>query len=209
MKKIYVYLISTQFRTGKAIRVLTGNTYNHVAISFKPDTKLLYSYARYRYREPLSAGFGIEYTDRYYGIDEMADIKVYEYEVTDDHYNRIIKNLGYYIENQKSTKYNYLDILGYPFKKHLKLGLTHTCLSFALELLEINDVFTIGQFEKALSKNKVLYEGPLDRFESTPTSGDIDFFENRGGTRIFAAAARSLGILLERAMKKLVFAIIY
>ena len=64
MKNIYIMLIETQFRTGKMIRFLTRNTYNHVAISFEPNTNLLYSYARYRYNEPLSAGFGIEYTDR-------------------------------------------------------------------------------------------------------------------------------------------------
>ncbi len=206
MKKIYIFMFQTQFKTGKTIRMLTRNKYNHVCLSFEPNTKKLYSYSRYRYGEPLYAGFGIEDTDRYYGVDNMSDIKVYWYEVEDSHYERIQKAVDFYVENQSRTVYNFFDIVTYPFKKHIKLDLTHTCISFVLEMLERDDVHTIGQFEKSLPEGSVIYEGRLDVFEhGCPTKGDIDFYEKRSCRTAIGASLLTICSLCTIAVKKIVY----
>lgn len=177
MQKIYIFFLATDFKIGKAIRILTHNQYNHVAFSFSPSTQTLYSYARYRYHEPLLSGFGVEYTDRYEQTPGVF-VKVCAYPVTDAHYQRIQQRIAYYEALQEKTRYNFFDVLLYPLCHHVKLEYTHTCISFILELLERTDLHTIGQLRKAL-EDCALYEGPLSEFEQQASRGEIDFFEKR------------------------------
>ena len=203
MKDVYVFFIATQFGTGRAIQLLTRNKYSHVALSFAPDTRVLYSYARYRYHEPLLSGFGIEYTDRYALYRRPADIRVCRCPVTDDHYARILTRLEQYARLQGSTRYNFFDVLAYPFHRHVELELTHTCLSFLLELLEMPDIHTIAALERRLDAC-VLYEGPLSDFEVAPTSGPIDFYERRPRRQVAAESGRELVRLSASLVRKLV-----
>lgn len=176
MPKVYVLFIASPFRTGRAIRLLTNNKYNHVALSLTPDTQRLYAFSRYRYREPLLSGFGIEYTDRYEPY--QVDIKVCEIPVTDEQLASIKRRLRLYEMFREKTRYNFMDIVAYPFHKHIDIRLTHTCISFVLELLRLTDVHTIGGLEKKLTGSDV-YEGRLSAFEKTATHGPVDFFERR------------------------------
>lgn len=203
MKNIYVFFFATQFKTGKAIRLMTRNQYSHVALSFGPDTQMLYSYARYRYHEPLISGFGIEYTDRYSNYGQTVDIKVCEVPVSDELYDRIQRKIEYYKENQSSTRYNFFDVIAYPFSRHVELEYAHTCISFLLELLEIQDVHTISQLEKKLA-DEVIYEGSLQGFESCPSQSPIDFFERRGRRLVYAQSAQVFLILTLSLIKKMI-----
>lgn len=207
MKKIYIAFLQTQFATGKTIRFLTRNTYNHVCISFEPSTKEMYSYARYNYHEPFLAGFGVEYTDRYYEIEEMSCIKMCEYPVEDDHYERIKEAISYYKQNIEKTRYNFLDVIMYPFQRHINLMLTHTCISFVLELLERNDVHTIGQLEKSLPESSIIYEGRLDEFENfSPSRSDQDFYEKHSRRAVIGASVLVLGGLFASVAKEALIA---
>lgn len=203
MKNIYVFFFATQFRTGKVIRMMTRNHYSHVALSFDPSTQVLYSYARYRYHEPLISGFGIEYTDRYADSDKSVDIRVCEVAVSDEHFERIKRRIALYQENQSATRYNFFDVLAYPFNRHVELAFTHTCISFLLELVEMPDVHTISQLERKLA-GSVVYEGPLQSFESQPTSGPVDFFERRGRLLVCTRSAQVMLILTASLIKKLI-----
>ena len=194
MKKVYVFFIATEFKTGKAIRLLTRNTYNHVAFSFDKNGSVLYSYARYRYHEPLLSGFGIEYTDRYQNTCDNVKIKVCEYCVSDAHYERIQWKINHYSENQDKTRYNFIDVVGYPFKFHLNIRYHHTCISFLLELLERRDVHTIGALERKLRANTI-YEGTVGEFFSQVSSGEIDFYEKRRKSLICKETLKNVAYL--------------
>ncbi|NCB51404.1 MAG: hypothetical protein EOM54_05925 [Clostridia bacterium] len=203
MKNIYVFFFATQYKTGKAIRLMTRNRYSHVALSFDPDTQALYSYARYRYHEPLISGFGIEYTDRYAAFGQTVDIKVCEVPVYDELYARILQKIEFYKENQSSTRYNFVDVLTYPFSRHVELEYTHTCISFLAELLEMQDIHTIPQLEKKFAA-QVVYEGPLHEFESCPSQNPIDFFEKRRRSVVYAQSAHVFLILTVSLIKKMI-----
>lgn len=191
MKNIYVFFIATEFKTGKAIRLLTRGKYNHVAFSFSPSISKLYSYSRYRYYEPLISGFGIEYTDRYTYTREDVKIKVCKYEISDEHYNRIKEKIELYSIKEDETQYNFLDLITYPFNVHIDMEYTHTCISFLLDLLEINNIHTIGQLEKKIGDNTV-YEGKLWDYEQTITKGPKDFFERRGRVTVYKESGKLL-----------------
>lgn len=191
MPKVYVFFIATEFKTGKAIRLLTRRDYNHVAFSFRPDGGVLYSYARYRYHEPMLSGFGVEYTDRYALDADRVGLRVCELEVSEQHIERIHARLARYAAVRDSTRYNFLDLLVYPFHRHVRLEYTHTCISFLLELLELGQVHTIGQLENLLAENTI-FKGLLADYFPVLTHGPVDFFERRPRRMVAAASGRVL-----------------
>ncbi|MEG1633399.1 MAG: hypothetical protein RR314_05045 [Oscillospiraceae bacterium] len=203
MKDIYIFFFETQFGAGRMIRFITRNKFSHVALSFDPDTAELYSYARYRYHEPILSGFGIEATDRYARFGKPMDIKVCRIPVTDEHYARITRHLEEYTENQSRTRYNFFDVLAYPFHRHIELELCHTCLSFMLELLEIDDLHSINELEHRLEGNEI-YEGKLSAFEHAPSVSEIDFFERRGRPYVYSRSGLTLLTLTFSLVKKYV-----
>ncbi len=178
MKTVYVFFIATEFKIGKAIRLATHNRYNHVALSFEPTARELYSYSRYRYYEPLLSGFGIEYTDRYRTTADAVKVRVCEYRVSDELYARIKERIALYTEKKSETQYNFFDVLLYPFNRHIGISYVHTCISFLLELLELLQIHTIAQLEELL-KDDIIFEGLLKEFDPIETSGPVDFFEKR------------------------------
>lgn len=173
MKKIYIVFIASNFKSGKLIRFFTRGKYNHVAFSNEPYVSELYSFARYNYYESLLGGFGPEYSNRYLSEGRDIKIKVCQYEVTQEHYERIMEKLDYY--GQAKTRYNILSVLTYPFKKQVDLPNTHTCISFMLELLELEKSITINKLEEMLSSN-VIYEGNLSNRLSYIAPPDEDEF---------------------------------
>ena len=180
MKNVYVFFFATQFKTGTAIRMVTRNKYNHVAFSFTPDTECLYSYARYRYHEPLLSGFGREATDRY-APTRGVEIRVCEVSVTDEQYAQIQEKISHYQEMAAKTRYNFFDLIIYPiplWRRHVNLQYTHTCLSFLCELLDMQEVHSITTLQEKLS-DCIFYEGLLSDFEVKPSQGMIDFYERR------------------------------
>lgn len=175
MRKIYIVFIASNFKSGKAIRFFTRGKYNHVAFSHEPYISKVYSFARYNYYESFLGGFGAEYSNRYLNEGKDIRIKICEHEVTEEHYARILDKLNHY--EQAKTRYNLLSVLAYPFNKQVDLPDTHTCISFMLELLELDKSITINKLEKNLWKNTI-YEGNLSKRLSYRADEDEDgFFE--------------------------------
>lgn len=173
MKKIYIVFIASNFKSGKLIRFFTRGRYNHIAFSHEPYISEVYSFARYNYYESLLGGFGPEYSNRYLCQGKDIAIKICQYDVAEGHYERIKEKLDYY--GKTKTRYNILSVLTYPLKKQVELPDTHTCISFMLELLELNNNITINKLETMLSKS-VIYEGNLSNRLSYVAALDEDEF---------------------------------
>ncbi len=204
MKKVYIYFLGTPFKTGTVIRFLTKNKYNHVAFSFNPDGQNLYSYARYRFNEPLLSGFCFENTDRYSRDLEHTYIKICELDVSDEQYTRIENKIAEYVEAMPASQYNFFSILTYPFNRPVKMEYVHTCISFVSEVLEVNKGGKIGGLERLLDDN-IIFEATLKEFNSALTSSEIDFFEKRSRRLIFTESAKSLGRLTSKFIHTYIF----
>lgn len=191
MPKVYIFFFATPFKTGKAIRFLTHRRYNHVAISLTPEGRTLYSFARYRYSEPLLSGFVEENPGRYACAPQNVGLCVCELEVSPAHYARICQHIADYQQAQSRTCYNFADLLVYPFHRHLQLAYTHTCISFLLELLEIGDLHTIGQLETALT-DRVIYTGPLSGYCDIHAEEAGEFFERRSRRVVYWQSGKML-----------------
>ena len=84
----YVALLVTPFGTGTLIRTVTGFPYNHMGISFSPEMKNFYSFARYYKKQPFYAGFVKESVLRYNNNGKIAKIKVCAVPVTEENYQK-------------------------------------------------------------------------------------------------------------------------
>ncbi len=182
---------------------MTKNTYNHVAFAFDPFADKLYSYARFRYNEPFLAGFGIEFTDRYVGNLHNTFIKICEYSVDDEFYDRLKDKIEEYVTNQELTQYNFFSLFTYPFHRSIDLPYTHTCVSFLSELLEMPAGIKISEFEDMLDHN-IVFQGSLDDFIKTNNlelnSGDIDFYEKRRFRTVARENCSSIYTLVKKVM---------
>lgn len=176
MKRIYIVFIASSYKTGNAIRMLTGGTYNHVALALEDSLNVLYSYSRSNFFEPLNGGYQKETPSRYFANHKDAQIRVCEYMVEDDHYQRIQEALMDYGKNQRETCYNFADLLVYPFKIHIPLSRMHTCISFVTELLEIHRFMSIGQLENQC-KQHTIYEGSMKEcVNEIQSKVEVNFF---------------------------------
>lgn len=191
MPKIYIFFLATPFKTGRAIRLLTHRPYNHVAVSFTPKGERLFSYMRYRYHEPLISGFGEEFTDRYADVARQVGLRVCEVELSQAHYQRVRRAVDAYLAAQQDTCYSFVDLLAYPFHRHVQLAYTHTCISFVCELLELPRLYTIGQLEKKLARH-TLYKGPMAGYYAEFSHGPQDFYERRSRRVVYSQSARAL-----------------
>ena len=191
MPHVYVFFLATAFKTGRTIRLLTRRPYNHVAFSFTPEGDALYSFARYRYHEPLLGGFVWEATDRYEPQADRVGLRVCRVAVSQQLYDRLQQRIRHYCLMQPHTSYSFADLLVYPFRRHIRLAYTHTCISFLSELLELPQIHTIGQLENLL-REQIIYTGTLGDSVTRFSHGPIDFFERRSRRVVYWQSGKAL-----------------
>ena len=175
MKKLFVVFVASNYKTGNVIRFITRGKYNHVAIALDDSLHTLYSYARNNYFEPLNAGYQHETPSRYLMNGKDTQIKICEYLVDDNHYEHIVNAIGEYSKNQSCTLYNFADLLMYPFKVHIPINLTHTCVSFVSKLLEVKQFMSLKQLEKKFKKGTV-YEGSMKEYVGDYSQVEVNYF---------------------------------
>lgn len=134
-KYIYLVFSSTPFKTGRFIRRMTGEQYNHIAISLDPSLTTLYSFARHYLDTPFYGGFIKENALRYIYNDECSQIKVYAVPVSDAQLKNIARRLFVMNINAAAYRYNLISALFTPF--HIKVAIENafTCIEFVVKLL--------------------------------------------------------------------------
>ncbi len=191
MKEVHVIFISTCFKTGEAIRMLTRGDYSHVAISLKPGESEWYSFCRSRYHEPLLGGFNREYTDRYARNPKPTYVKVNRVWVDDEQYERMESMLEHYKENRDKTRYNFFNLILYPLRLNVRMPFTHTCLSFAAELLDCGHVRSIQKLEEIVGDD-VLFEGNLAKHDEKVSVAPYDFYERRSRRSVYIKSGKAM-----------------
>lgn len=112
MKSIYILLTKSTTVPSKIIYMATRNEFTHSAISLDRNFDELYTFARKYKRLILPAGFVTESVhEGVLGDSEDMDCAVYELQISDIIYKRLVKILKH-MENNKE-KYRY-SILGLP-----------------------------------------------------------------------------------------------
>ena len=183
----YIAFLLTPFGTGKIIRTVTGFPYNHTGISFSPEMKYFYSFARYYKKAPFYAGFVKESVLRYNNNGKIAKIKVCAVPVSEENYNNAKKHIEDITEHSEEYIYNLISVITFPFRKSVKIK-NEKFLSIK-EFCEILEPYTV-------------YEGSIEKFfDGADWEGD-PFPEEKSGAFLFKKTVSRNAKLIKRFIKK-------
>lgn len=206
----YIAFLLTPFGTGKIIRTVTGFPYNHTGISFSPEMKYFYSFARYYKKAPFYAGFVKESVLRYNNNGKIAKIKVCAVPVSEENYNNAKKHIEDIKEHSGEYIYNLISVITFPFRKSVKIKKSYTCIEFVLSMLrkfselpEIkNEKFlSIKEFCEILEPYTV-YEGSIEKFFGGADWEGDPFTEEKSGAFLFKKTVSRNAKLIKRFIKK-------
>ncbi len=133
MKEIYVVFSGTDLKTGRFIRRITNQKYNHACIS-TDGLKTLCSFSRLYLDHPMLAGFVEESPNRYLMMDK-AWVKVVKIEVDNNTYAAVCQYIRRMQLRPNEYVYNYLSCAGYPVGKRIRRDKAYTCVEFVRDTL--------------------------------------------------------------------------
>ncbi len=178
-KAVYIMFSSTHCGMGSFIRLMTGEFYNHVSVSFDENLSELYSFARIHKRTPLYAGFVHESCMRY--RDFSTPVKVCKINLCSDDYEALQCKIDSMMHQKDSYIYNLASAIAYPLKHKISIGSAYTCVEFVSNLLEEiglasyqngSGFCSIKNLE-ALLDDYVIYEDIFPKISSTDWQDDV------------------------------------
>ena len=135
----------------------------------------MYSYERYRLREPLVGGFVVEKPTRYVMSNKCANVKIYKVPIEKTQYSKLLKELQLY--KYRDTNYNMFSFLTYLFRKKVNIPYSYTCVEFVIKLLsKENELFTIQDLEEKY-KEYLYFEGKISDISNIQNITKDDYFK--------------------------------
>lgn len=117
-KSVYVILSQTGSILSRALKLFTGDEYNHSSISLSPTLEPMYSFGRINPNNPFPGGFVREslYTGTFKRFHKTTAV-VLEIKVSEEQYNGIKSFIDFTENNKTKFHYNYLGVWYALFKK--------------------------------------------------------------------------------------------
>lgn len=178
---VYVLLSRTHTRVATVIRWFTQEPYSHTSISLDSELRDLYSFARRKVNNPLTAGFTKEDIETgVFGMDNQITCIVYKVPVTEEQYEKIKCEIVKFKQNPDYYKYNFLGL----FAGILRLNITDdrhfTCSAFVDHILNSGGIRLFRDKKKLVKpfdfhaklKKHEMYEGRLCEYR--------EFLRNHG-----------------------------
>ena len=112
MKSIYIFLVQSNTILSKIVHRITEDTYTHAAISFDKNLQTLYSSSRKNGRTLFPAGPCPEHLSQgYYKQHSKIPCAVYELNVSDDAYEKAIKEVQCIMAKADQYHFNIIGLL--------------------------------------------------------------------------------------------------
>lgn len=175
MKTIYIMLTYSGSFLSRLIKVWTKEPYSHVSIGLDPGLKELYSFGRKRPRNPIFAGFVQEdIINGTYGRFPKTECAVYSLDITDENYEKLLKEIDKFKSEIDKYGYNLLGLLGVMFNKPIHREYNYFCSQFVSEILQNSGIHLIsktpeliepGDFRQC-SDLQLEYEGYLRHYNN-------------------------------------------
>ena len=165
MNKVYIVLSRSNTALAMLVRTFTGKYYNHASIAFEKDLNNFYSFGRKNPRLLFPAGFISEGVHTgYFGLKPHTQLRVLEFEVEEEKYNMLVKNVEGFEKRNRRYRYN---ILGLPMilcNKPWNRTIHYTCSGFIAycmrNILDFGKHYSLAQPEDFFKfKHKKIYEG--------------------------------------------------
>lgn len=172
MKKIYIVLTHTGTFLSKLIKIYTGKQYSHVSISLDENLKEMYSFGRLNPYNPFHGGFLHEYIDRgTFKKFKNTKCKIYSYEVKDESYELLKKEISKMYSQKEQYKFNILGLCLVTINKKIKRKNYFYCAEFAKYILqickievELPEIVKPEDFEKIKGIEEI-YKGYLKNYK--------------------------------------------
>ena len=135
-KYVYVVISRTPTSTGKIVRKLLKEKYNHASISLDENLSQMYSFCRLSVSNPLVGGIVRESAFTLtIGLEEDVPIKVYRIPVSVTKYELISKFIYDIYNDDEVYYYNFLQAIGLISNKKHAIYKTYICSEFVMEAL--------------------------------------------------------------------------
>lgn len=185
-KMIYVVFSATPLKMGSVIRAVTREKYNHVSISFDPQLKTLYSYARYYKKAPFYGGLVRETSARYKNNGNIADILVCAIPISPEQCRCVKKRLRQMLERSRQCRYNILSASLALFSRRVLVPNCYTCIEFVTHIISMvcpqvyaSGFYSLDKLRQLLSEYEI-YSGPFPNIGDEVDENyerDVDFFD--------------------------------
>lgn len=199
-KYLYVLFSATPYRMGQMIRMVTGESYNHVAIATEEDLRDLYSFSRRYYTTPFYGGFVSEHPSRYHRDGVPANVRLYRLPLTNRQWELLQELLGKMRRRADRYLYNHLSALAAPLHIKVRVRDAFTCVEFTVKVLNTlgfdfdpKKFYTVGDIADRLGSYHI-YSGEF------PTHAEKDqvFFHPHPLPHPFASTTKNFLRLLWR-----------
>ena len=183
MKNLYIIFSSTDLKTGKVIRFVTRNQYNHCSVCLREDLSRFYSFSRVYYSNPLIGGFVVESPCRY-TLSSRTRLKIVTLPVSDEKFEEVRSLIHYMHEHGDEFVYNYFSVAAYPFGKRFVRNNAFTCAEFTNHVVKTAGFkmpkrSNILEMERALA-DYTTWEGRAVDILPSPAWGEDKYLEHIG-----------------------------
>ena len=200
---LYVVFSATPLKIGSMIRSVTREKYNHVSISFDPDLRTLYSFARYYKNAPLYGGLVRETPARYKNNGKIADIFVCALPITESECNQIKAKIKMLATSQ-SCHYNMFSAATSVISHRVFIKNCYTCVEFVARILSDivpqiskNEFYGIEDVRQIL-KDYEIYSGKFPdiekeadlNYERKISLPDLFYYTVKGEVELIKAIAK-------------------
>lgn len=181
-KKIFIVLTQAGTITGRALKKITHEEYNHSSISLEEDLSCMYSFGRRLTYYPFYGGFVREAPNAgTFKRFPETDAVVFSVDVTETQYNDIKEYLEDMYANKRKYHYSWIGLTLVLWKKELKRKHYFYCSEFVRDLLVKFQVVADDFFTKVVKPNdflnffgnKIIYVGKLRNYNLLPTSQTV------------------------------------
>lgn len=198
-RPVFVMIARTNTAMGGLIKQFEKGYYNHVAITFSDDLSRLYSFSRYYVNTPNVGGFVVEKPARYLSEEEPTPIKLYMLPADDGDYAKIRKKIDGFAKNRKKYLYDTFGAISAQKGKPKKIKDAYTDVTFVAHILEMKNVYTVEQLEKALEHYRV-YTGTLQKYLRGEYECDEVYYERQSIGRVLYGTASHFARLAKRSL---------
>lgn len=169
--KIYIVLTYTGTLLSKIIKIYTKQEYSHVSIALDQELKHMYSFGRLNPYNAFIGGFVHEEIDKgTFKRFKNTKSLIYDIDVTDLEYTRIIQNIYKFEKNKEKYNFNIKGLFAAGFNKKITKDNSFYCAEFLKFILDesgiknnLPEITKPEDFEKVKNKN-VIYKGYLKNY---------------------------------------------
>lgn len=177
-KNLYVVFSATPLKMGSMIRTVTGEKYNHISLSFDPELKTMYSFARRYKKAALYGGLVRETPARYRNSGKTADIFVCALPITQEQCREIKGRIREMLSHPQGCHYNMFSAATSIISRRVFIKNCYTCVEFIAHILshilpEINEngFYSVEDIRQII-KDYEIYSG---KFPDAQGSCDPDY----------------------------------